>query len=155
MQKAEIIQAINDKFTQVSTETILFHQIVADAIGLHITDHQCLHFIHRYGAMPAGRLAQLTGLTTGGVTGIIDRLEKAGYVRRVNDPKDRRRTIVESTQNKELERKIGSIFTPLHEDMHKLLSSYTDSELALLLDILTKSVNLIHKNQQLANLDKN
>ncbi len=158
MQKAEIIKAINDKFTEMSNETILFHQIVADAVGLHITDHQCMHFIHRYGAMPAGRLAQLTGLTTGAVTGIIDRLEDAGYVRRLNDPKDRRRTIIESTQNKELHRKLGSLFMPLHEDMHKLLSSYNDSELAFLLDALTKSVNLIHKNQKnqkLVNLDKN
>ncbi len=155
MQKAEIIKAINDKFTEMSNETILFHQIVADAVGLHITDHQCMHFIHRYGAMPAGRLAQLTGLTTGAVTGIIDRLEDAGYIRRVNDPKDRRRTIIESTQNKELQGKIESIFTPLHEDMYKLLSSYTDSELAFLLDVLTKSENLIHKNQKLAKLDKN
>jgi DNA-binding MarR family transcriptional regulator len=51
--------------------------------------------------MPTGRLAELTGLTTGAVTGIIDRLEKAGYVR-VNDPKDRRITIIESTRNKKL-----------------------------------------------------
>jgi len=47
--------------------------------------------------MPAGRLADLTGLTTGAVTGIIDRLEKAGYVRRVNDPRDRRITIIKPT----------------------------------------------------------
>lgn len=155
MQREEVIRSINDKFTQVSTETILLHQKVADTIGLHITDHQCLHFIHLYGAMPAGKLAQLTGLTTGAVTGIIDRLEKAGYARRVNDPQDRRRTIVESIQNKELEEKIESIFRPLHNDMHSLLSSYTDSELVLLLELLTNSVNLIHKNQQLMNLSKN
>jgi DNA-binding MarR family transcriptional regulator len=55
----------------MSRETILFHQEVADAVGLYITDHQCLHFIHQHGAMPAGRLAELTGLTTGAVTGII------------------------------------------------------------------------------------
>ena len=121
MKREEIIQAINDKFTEMSTETILFHQAVADAVGLHITDHQCMHFIHRYGAMPAGRLAELTGLTTGAVTGIIDRLEIAGYVRRTNDPKDRRRTIVEPTSNKKLQRKLEMIFIPLHEKMHKLL----------------------------------
>ena len=63
MAREEIIQVINDKFTEMSTETILFHQAVADAVGLHITDHQCMHFIHRYGAMPAGKLAELTGLT--------------------------------------------------------------------------------------------
>jgi DNA-binding MarR family transcriptional regulator len=100
--------------------------------------------------MPAGRLAELTGLTTGAVTGIIDRLEIAGYVRRTNDPKDRRRTIVEPTSNKKLQRKLEMIFIPLHEKMHKLLSSYTESELAFLLDALTKSVELTHEESKRA-----
>lgn len=148
MERQEIIQAINGKFTEMSTETILFHQAVADILGLHITDHRCMYFIHRYGAMPAGRLAELTGLTTGAVTGIIDRLEEAGYVRRANDPKDRRRTIVEPIRNKKLERKIEMIFIPLHERIHKLLSSYSDSELAFLLDTLTKSVELTREESK-------
>jgi DNA-binding MarR family transcriptional regulator len=90
--------------------------------------------------MPAGRLGELTGLTTGAVTGIIDRLEQAGYARRTNDPKDRRRTIVEPTRNRKLERKIEMIFMPLHEGMHKLLSSYADNELAFLLDATTQFI---------------
>jgi DNA-binding MarR family transcriptional regulator len=148
MAREEIIQVIKDKFTEMSTETILFHQAVADAVGLHITDHQCMHFIHRYGAMPAGKLAELTGLTTGAVTGIIDRLEKAGYAKRTNDPKDRRRTLVESIRNKKLERKLEMIFIPLHEKMHKLLSSYSDSELAFLLEALTKSIELTREESK-------
>ncbi len=122
----------------MSTETIMFHQGVADVLGLHITDHKCNDLISRFGAMPAGRLGELTGLTTGAVTGIIDRLEEAGYVRRTDDPKDRRRTIVEPIRNKKLERKIEVIFNPLHERMHKLLSSYSDSKLAFLHDATTE-----------------
>ena len=132
----------------MSTETIMFHQSVADQLGLHITDHKCLDLIRQYGAMPAGRLAELTGLTTGAVTGIIDRLEKAGYVRRANDPKDRRRTIIEPVRNKKWERKIEAIFIPFHQRMHKLLSSYSDSELAFLLDVLTKSIELTHEESK-------
>ena len=139
-KREEIIQAIIEKRREMSTETIMFHQSVADVLGLHITDHKCLDLIRQYGAMPAGRIAELTGLTTGAVTGIIDRLEKAGYVRRANDPKDRRRTIVEPIRNKKWERKIEAVFIPFHERMHKLLSSYSDSELAFLLDVLTKSI---------------
>ena len=140
MKREEIIQAIVDKFREMSTETIMFHQEVADVLGLHITDHKCLDLIHRFGAMPAGRLCELTGLTTGAVTGIIDRLEEAGYARRTNDPKDRRRTIVEPIRNKKLERKIEMIFMPLHEKMHGFLSSYSDSELGFLLDSMTKLI---------------
>lgn len=139
-KREEIIQAIIEKRREMSTETIMFHQSVADVLGLHITDHKCLDLIRQYGAMPAGRIAELTGLTTGAVTGIIDRLEKAGYVRRANDPKDRRRTIVEPIRNKKWERKIEAIIIPFHERMHKLLSSYSDGELDFLLDVLTKSI---------------
>ena len=144
-KREEIIQAIIEKRREMSTETIMFHQAVADILGLHITDHKCLDLIHRYGHMPAGRLAELTGLTTGAVTGIIDRLEEAGYVRRTDDPKDRRRIIVEPTKNKKWERKIETTFIPLHERMHKLLSSYSDSELAFLLDVLTKTLDQSHQ----------
>ena len=155
MNREEIIQAINDKLREMSTETILFHQAIADVLGLHITDHKCLDIIYRFGAMPAGRLAELTGLTTGAVTGIIDRLEKAGYVRRANDPKDRRRTIVEPTRNKKLERKLEIIFTPLGERMHKLMSSYSDSELAFLLNATTEFLEQTREeSKKLRNLGK-
>ena len=147
-KREEIIEAINDKLREMSTETIMFHQAVADILGLHITDHKCLDLIRRYGAMPAGRLAELTGLTTGAITGIIDRLEEAGYVSRTDDPKDRRRIIVEPTKNKKLERKIETIFIPLHERMHKLLSSYSDSELAFLMDVLTRSIELTREESK-------
>lgn len=148
MQRQEVVHAVNEKFTEMSTETILFHQALADALGFHITDHRCMHFIHRYGSMPAGRLAELTGLTTAAVTGIIDRLEEAGYVRRANDPKDRRRTIVEPVRNNKLERKLEAIFTPFHEKMYNFLSSYSDSELAFLLDVMTKSIELTREESR-------
>ena len=147
-KREEIIQAINDKFAELSTETILFHQALADIIDIHITDHRCMYFLHRYGAMPAGRLSELTGLTTAAVTGIIDRLERAGYARRTNDPKDRRRTIVEPIRNKKLEKKLETTFTPLHEKMHKLLSSYSDSQLALLLDVMSKTIELTREESK-------
>lgn len=145
MNREVIIQAINQKFREISTETIMFHQAIADVLGLHITDHKVLDFIYRYGPMPAGRLSELTSLTTGAVTGIIDRLEKAGYVRRVNDPKDRRRTIIELTRNKKLQRKLEDIFTPLSMRMNKVLSSYSDNELAFLFNVLTKSLEQSHE----------
>jgi DNA-binding MarR family transcriptional regulator len=142
VEREKVIQAITAKMKDMSTETILFHQAVADVLGLYITDHKSFDLIHRFGSMPAGKLAELTGLTTGAVTGIIDRLEKAGYVKRTNDPKDRRRIIIESTRNRKLERKIETVFIPLHEKMYKLLSSYTDSELTFLLKAMTQIIDL-------------
>jgi DNA-binding MarR family transcriptional regulator len=140
MSRERMIQNVTDKIREMSTEAVMFHQALADELGLYITDHKCLDLIHRFGAMPAGKLGELTGLTTGAITGMIDRLEKVGYVRRTNDPKDRRKTIVEPVRNKKLERKIEMIFTPIHERMHKFLSSYSDSELSFLLDAITKLI---------------
>jgi DNA-binding MarR family transcriptional regulator len=148
MAREELIKTIIDKYREMSTETIVFHQGVADVLGVHISDHKCLDLIYRFGAMPAGRLGELTGLTTGAVTGMIDRLEEAGYVRRTNDPADRRRTIVESTKNRKLERKIEGIFMPLHERMHKLLSSYSDRELAFLLDATTAFIEQLREESK-------
>jgi DNA-binding MarR family transcriptional regulator len=140
MNRKEIIQNIVDKFREMSLEAVMFHQALADELGLYVTDHKCMDIIHRFGAMPAGRVGEMTGLTTGAITGMIDRLEKAGYVRRTNDPKDRRKTIVEPVRNKKLERKIEVIFTPLHERMHKVLSSYSDNELTFLLDAMAELI---------------
>jgi DNA-binding MarR family transcriptional regulator len=140
MGRKETIQNIIDKFRELSTDAVMFHQALADELDLYITDHKCMDIIHRFGAMPAGRLGEMTGLTTGAITGMIDRLEKAGYVRRTNDPKDRRKTIVEPIRNRKLERKIEMIFTPLHERMYRFLSSYSDSELSFLLDAMTKLI---------------
>jgi len=69
-------------------------------------------------------------------------------VRRADDPKDRRRTIVEPVRNNKLERKLEAIFTPFHEKMYDLLSSYSDSELAFLLDVMTKSIELTREESR-------
>jgi hypothetical protein len=69
-------------------------------------------------------------------------------VRRVNDPNDRRRTIVEPVRNKKLEKMLGAIFTPFHEKMHKLLSSYSESQLSLLLEVMTKSIELTREESK-------
>ena len=87
-------------------------------------------------------------MTTAAVTSIIDRLEQAGYARRTNDPKDRRRTIVEPIRNKKLEKNIETIFTPLHEKMRKFLSSYSESQLSFLLDVLSKSIELTREESK-------
>src|SRR5580704_16132559 len=72
---------------------VVFHDLVGRCLGVSATDRKCLDLLSR-GPVTAGELARFTGLTTGAVTGIIDRLEKAGYAERINDPNDRRRVLV-------------------------------------------------------------
>ncbi len=70
---------------------------VAELLGVNRTDVLCLDILARLGTVPAGRLAEESRLTTGAITAVLDRLEQAGYVRRLNDPGDRRRVLVETT----------------------------------------------------------
>src|SRR5204863_5276286 len=79
---------------RAATDGILFHQAVADRLGLHVSDLRCLNILLEAGSVPAGEIGERTGLTTGAVTRMVDRLERAGYVRREPDPTDRRRVIV-------------------------------------------------------------
>ena len=72
----ELIGKLAQKVQELSTATVLFHQNVAQKLGLNPTDHKCLDLIMRNENMTAGDLAQMTGLTTGAITGVIDRLEE-------------------------------------------------------------------------------
>jgi DNA-binding MarR family transcriptional regulator len=101
------------------------------ALGINRTDGRCMDVIDREGPVAAGRLAEASGLTTAAVTAVIDRLEKAGYARRLSDPDDRRRVLVELT---DLAReRTGVIWGPLAE-LHAALGRYTIEELRLLRD---------------------
>src|SRR2546428_12497931 len=91
--RAELLAAMNEAARRKSTATVLFHTAVAERLGLSATDHKYADLIARQGPMTAGELADRTGLTTGAITGVLDRLEPAGGVRRERDPHDRRRVM--------------------------------------------------------------
>ena len=115
----------------------------ADRLGLHSTDWGCVLLLDE--ALPepltAGQLADLTGLTTGAVTGVVDRLEGAGFVRRERDPVDRRRVIVRLVP--ESMARIGPMFDGLIADMRALHGDYSDDELAVCVDMLTRSGDIL------------
>jgi DNA-binding MarR family transcriptional regulator len=142
MDKQEASHAILGAFRDISTQSIMMHQAVADLLGLNITDHKCLGLLHRYGSMSSGHLSKLTGLTTGAITGVVDRLEKAGYAKRKGDPNDRRAIIIEPKNQDTFEKKVRPIFGPLSRKSSELLASYDLKELKLILDFIGKFVNL-------------
>jgi DNA-binding MarR family transcriptional regulator len=101
------------------------------AMGINRTDGRCLDIIDREGPVAAGRLAEASGLTTAAVTAVIDRLERAGYARRVGDPKDRRRVLVELTP---LARERAEVIWGPFSVFQEILGRYTIAELELLRD---------------------
>lgn len=115
----------------------LMSQAAADRIGINATDLNCLNILSFSGHMTAGELARATGLTTASITGVIDRLEEAGYVSRERDPHDRRRVVVTLVLDRAL-RNVASVFLPIMRDWRELATRYSDDELRLIVDFYTQ-----------------
>jgi DNA-binding MarR family transcriptional regulator len=115
---------------------VLQSHLLADHIGISSTDLECLDILDLHGPITAGRLAELTGLATGSVTALVDRMERAGWVRRARDPRDRRRVII--TLVPEQVRVVFPHFAPLARAMAELLARYSDDELALIVDFTAR-----------------
>jgi len=118
-----------------SAQGAMFAKTVADRAGISASDMDCMDFVNLEGRMTAGRLAELTGLTTGAITGVVDRLEKAGYVRRERDESDRRKVFIAVVP--ETAARIGRLYVPMQQSMHKVWSRYSEEELRLLLRFAT------------------
>jgi DNA-binding MarR family transcriptional regulator len=137
-ERAELLAALGMEFRQLSAATVLFHQAVADRLGMNMTDHKCADILERNGPMTAGELAERTGLTTGAITGVIDRLEKAGFARRAKDPGDRRRVIIEPCR-KRIERVIAPLFASMARASAELCARYSTEELALIREFTVRA----------------
>lgn len=140
----ELLQRVGmDLGRELSTQTIFFHEAIARKLGLNATDTRCLDLISRAGEnrVTAGDLGKATGLTTGAVTGILDRLEKAGMVKRERDTNDRRKVFVRPVP--EAMRRVGPLYDKLGTAMMKLASSYQTRELELISDFLQRNLALL------------
>ena len=120
----------------------LLGQMSAERIGVNATDLNCLNIMALTGPMTAGDLARQTGLTTASITGVLDRLEEGGFVRRERDPKDRRRVIVKLKFGPGL-REIGPTFGPLVKAWRDTAAGYSDEELRLLLEFQERVVDIM------------
>jgi DNA-binding MarR family transcriptional regulator len=142
-ERARLLQALEAELRTMSTRTVMLSQAIAGRLGLSPTDLETLEQLETHGPVTAGRLAELTGLTTGAITGLVDRLERGGFVRRERDPTDRRRVIVRLVP--ERARRIGRMFEPVSRAMAELHARYSDAELALLLDYATRANAVGHE----------
>ena len=119
-----LIRTLDREMRRISAQSVMFSQAVAERLDLNPTDLECLGIIGETGALTAGQLAELTGLTTGAITGVIDRLERAGYVRREQDASDRRRVIVQPVPETAQERITPTLRVDLARDNPPDLSLY-------------------------------
>lgn len=125
--RAALHDAIVRNIRHFIAGTILYNQKVADSIGLHLTDMQCFGVLELLGPVTPGKLAECTGLTTGGVTVMLDRLQKAGFIKRVPNPNDRRSVLVHINPRKF--KKISPYYAEITEQLEAFLSSTPIAEL--------------------------
>jgi DNA-binding MarR family transcriptional regulator len=131
------MQELEHAVRRASAQGVIFGQTVADRAGISNSDMDCLDFVILEGRVTAGRLAEVTGLTTGAITGVVDRLEQAGFVRRERDADDRRKVFIAPIP--ENIAKVGKLYEHMQRAMLKAWEAYSDAELRLLLRFATQS----------------
>ena len=129
-RKQKAMRALNLEVRGWQADQELFDSLVIEKAGLNRTDWRCLDVLGTRGPMPAGQLAEALRLTTGAITGVLDRLEAAGLVRRIRDAGDRRRVIVEVTE--EVARLGAPVYDPLIADAAKAHAVFDANELELI-----------------------
>jgi DNA-binding MarR family transcriptional regulator len=130
--KDKLMQEIGALARAGQIDTDLFDEAAAEVLGVNRTDLRVMDVLDRLGPVTAGKLAEHAGLSPGAMTAAIDRLEKVGYAKRVPDPDDRRRILVEYMP-KARERAMG-IYMPLKETFEKRMSRFTVEQLKLIRD---------------------
>jgi DNA-binding MarR family transcriptional regulator len=130
---------------RLSTATLGFHAALADRMGVSVADNKCLSILLQFGPMTAGELAQRIGLTTGAVTGVIDRLERARFAHRTADPKDRRRVVVEPALTRKREQELSELFGPMGSRVLELTAGYSEKDQATIGEFLTKACTILEE----------
>jgi DNA-binding MarR family transcriptional regulator len=140
MSERPLPARVTGSLRALSTEIDRLDQAAADRYGLNRTDMRALDIVGRAGPMAPTNLARLLGFTTGGVTTVLDRLERAGYVRRRPSPGDRRRLEVEVTEATAA--RDAEVFGGLIRQTSELLATYSDDQLLVIEDFLTRARQL-------------
>jgi DNA-binding MarR family transcriptional regulator len=140
---------------EFATALVVFHEAVGRLVGLSSVERKCIDVLQRLGPVTAGAIAQHTGLTTGAVTGLVDRLENAGYVERERDPRDRRKVVVRLLPNEQMDALMATAFGPFIEDMTNLTASYNEAELRAITDWIRRTTDvLITNTRRITNLNQ-
>ena len=129
-----------------STAVVLFHHAVAERLGLGPTDHKCLDLLRERGPMAGSDLGAITGLTSGAITGVVARLEQAGYLRRTPDPHDGRKQILHIALKRV---HIHDVIDPLRKDVAALLENFDAHQLTAIAEFLAGTTNLVYRHAAL------
>jgi DNA-binding MarR family transcriptional regulator len=118
----------------------LFRNAMSEWAGLNVTDMECLRLLFLKGIATPSELARYTGLTSGATTAMLDRLEKAGLIARRPNPNDRRGTLIAPAESSS--ERAASWFESARKAQEELISSYSESELEIIVDVFERFAKL-------------
>jgi len=140
--RTERIFRINEEVRENGNTNVLLVHAIAQHLGLSATEFECCSLIQEQGPFTAGELARRCRISTGGMTGMIDRLERRGFVRREADPNDRRRVLVSAVENPEAIAKVMMLYDPMQKAFDEILDSYSDKEITFIETFLSRINNM-------------
>ncbi len=144
--RKRLYDRVNLAGRELSASSVMFHSRAAEKFGLTVGDWRAWDIVLRHGPITAGRFSELTGLTPGAVTGLIDRLVAAGVARRVSDARDRRKVLVEAVESQSKDQEAGNLlFAPMLQATEKLYANYSDKQLRTIAEFMQRMAVLLQK----------
>lgn len=144
VNRKELIQELNQQVRDNGNTNVLLVHAIAQHVGLSAAEFECCSLIQDEGPFTAGELAKRCHITTGGMTGMLDRLERAGFVKRSADTHDRRRVLVTATWGKDVEVAVTELYRPLQTAFDAMLARYSDDQVAFILEFMKQINTMFH-----------
>jgi len=135
----------SDPGRELATAVIIFHETLAKKAGLTAAESRCLGILRQREVVTAGELARATGLTTGAITGIVDRLQKDGWLKREGNPNDRRSVLIRAVPNPAGEAVLAPGYARLREAMAALMGEFSRDELKVIERYLGGAIAVLHR----------
>jgi DNA-binding MarR family transcriptional regulator len=148
-RRAELLRELEAAGRAQSAATVMFHSTLAAKRGLSATEEKALDLLDRFGPLTAGELARRAGLAPASVTGLVDRLERKGFARRVPHPRDGRSVLVEVDRERVMA-SLGPLFADWVRSLDELWAGFSDEQLELILHFLNEAAR--RQQQATANL---
>jgi DNA-binding MarR family transcriptional regulator len=152
VKRQKLIEELDRQNRRTGSLGAMHSRAIADRAGLNDTDFECIDVLDWTGPITAGELGRRVGITSGAVTGVLDRLEGGGWVRRTADPTDRRRVIVElcplgpDGPNPERYKEMAEAFAPLQGDIEAIVDDLSDDQLATIVEYLRASSDAVERS---------
>jgi DNA-binding MarR family transcriptional regulator len=137
-RRAELLQALEHAGRASSVATVMFHATVAERLGLSATEEKAIDLLVRFGPLTAGELARRSGLAPASVTGLVNRLERKGFARRIANPSDRRSILVDVDAER-VEAGMVPLFVDWVRSLQELYAGYSDEQLEVILHFLSEA----------------